>query len=852
MHALIVFVSCACACAKRILKSGTCTQAGALAQEIVRLRAELKRGGGASEGGTPSNEANTNEPPRKLPQKQHQLYLEQISKLKKENQELRDRMQALDENYFKSLHENQELRSRVHAVDASNIGLDATPVGAAVPQELLSRMAQLEAYTEARVSQLETFTLSVLAPGADASPLIKSEKRHAVRSAAPATQSQQHIPDLHPVIEFSGVATRPPVATKFLIDLDIPFSEAQSDMFAFHIQLKSDIAQAISGDVSKIKVLNIQVAYTERVLYEKTRIESSGQGSLTASIELEPGVCSGGQSPWDAVGSLQAQYLDAHSPLRKGVLTSFATAVRDIEIVSSVAIHSQEVMLKVTVIKGRNIPASTGDGTASSFVVVRTNNTDLGISEPQIGAEPEFLQDFTGRVLPDLNTMISISLHQQSMSGRDVLVGYIAVPLMRIIESGMEEGWYDVRSQDSGLVHGIHGIAEMLIRMSAHRVNGSEPHTSPKTNIVMPLASPSVLSPIVKAKEETPHSSFHEESYWDIKSAPQSPEKMSAITIEKPDYVLEIYIFKGRNIPRLDRPMKTLVTVQFGSQTYTTMSSWPTSAPVWNESLQLVSKDPPADLVTLMFWGLPVNAQEGNERVFLGHIAVPSSRVLKVQREEGWYDLRDKTGKIVSGYDDESKQEEQASALVSFSLTPAVDHAVNVQGFLISKTDDEQDIFEKRYHVLQPYTQELIIYSRLPLAGMTPGVIHTAFNIRECKVELYNMPQSLAMLKKPSCSFVVKGIQGRLLCSAEDAETRTMWATAITDVGNGPDMRKYNVSLRTTSADMATTTTDMPNTTTKMSTTNMQVVIGRFTIKVMGTNTLQNLPHAFETCLHST
>ena len=72
-------------------------------------------------------------------------------------------MQALDENYFKSLHENQELRSRVQAVDASNIGLDATPVGAAVPQELLSRMAQLEAYTEARVSQLETFTLSVLA-----------------------------------------------------------------------------------------------------------------------------------------------------------------------------------------------------------------------------------------------------------------------------------------------------------------------------------------------------------------------------------------------------------------------------------------------------------------------------------------------------------------------------------------------------------------------------------------------------------------------------------------------------------------------------------------------------------------
>jgi hypothetical protein len=128
---------------------------------------------------------------------------------------------------------------------------------------------------------------------------------------------------------------------------------------------------------------------------------------------------------------------------------------------------------------------------------------------------------------------------------------------------------------------------------------------------------------------------------------------------------------------------------------------------------------------------------------------------------------------------------------------------------------------------------------------MTPGVIHTAFNIRECKVELDNMPQSLAMLKKPSCSFVVKGIQGRLLCSAEDAEARTMWATAITEVGNGPDMRKYSVSLRTTSADMA-------NTTTKMSTSNMQVVIGRFTIKVMGTNALQNLPHAFETCLHST
>ena len=134
------------------------------------------------------------------------------------------------------------------------------------------------------------------------------------------------------------------------------------------------------------------------------------------------------------------------------------------------------------------------------------------------------------------------------------------------------------------------------------------------------------------------------------------PELILQIT--KPDNLIEVCIFRGRNIPlkagQDDQSLGALqsaVVVQFGTQAYSTQASRPTASPVWNESLQLVCSEAPEDLITLIFWGWPQSEAlpKASERTFLGHIAVPASRVKDVGREEGWYDLRDKHGNLVSG-----------------------------------------------------------------------------------------------------------------------------------------------------------------------------------------------------------
>ena len=62
-----------------------------------------------------------------------------------------------------------------------------------------------------------------------------------------------------------------------------------------------------------------------------------------------------------------------------------------------------------------------------------------------------------------------------------------------------------------------------------------------------------------------------------------------ALTIEKPDDVLEVFILKGRNIPCMEidgSANKVTALIQYGDESYQSLPSWPTTDPVWNESVQ--------------------------------------------------------------------------------------------------------------------------------------------------------------------------------------------------------------------------------------------------------------------------
>lgn len=111
---------------------------------------------------------------------------------------------------------------------------------------------------------------------------------------------------------------------------------------------------------------------------------------------------------------------------------------------------------------------------------------DVGITEQQSGAEPCFMQEFKSQVMADNDTMVSLSFHQQDSEGRHVLLGYVAVPLQRVLQSGREEGWYDLRSNKDGLVQGVGGIAEVLVAMTVSTLppppDGEPPALAPAGN----------------------------------------------------------------------------------------------------------------------------------------------------------------------------------------------------------------------------------------------------------------------------------------------------------------------------------------------------------------------------------
>ena len=127
-------------------------------------------------------------------------------------------------------------------------------------------------------------------------------------------------------------------------------------------------------------------------------------------------------------------------------------------------------MVTVFVGKGHNFPIHEVKSiVVKSFVVVRVNNVDIGTTYKHAGQHPSFMQEFKGQVRANTGALFSMSLHQQDEMGRDVLRGYVVVPLQRVLQSGREEGWYDLCSQQDQSIplFGKSRIAEIFVSLSA-------------------------------------------------------------------------------------------------------------------------------------------------------------------------------------------------------------------------------------------------------------------------------------------------------------------------------------------------------------------------------------------------
>jgi len=72
----------------------------------------------------------------------------------------------------------------------------------------------------------------------------------------------------------------------------------------------------------------------------------------------------------------------------------------------------------------------------------------------------------------------------------------------------------------------------------------------------------------------------------------------------------------------------------------------PAVSPVYGGSFQFTSEGGEEELVTVTLLGQDVGEQEVH---VLGHMAVPLQRVEASGKEEGWYEVRDRTGAKLAG-----------------------------------------------------------------------------------------------------------------------------------------------------------------------------------------------------------
>eukprot|EP00960_Hanusia_phi_P072452 767787-Hanusia_phi.AAC.4 len=204
----------------------------------------------------------------------------------------------------------------------------------------------------------------------------------------------------------------------------------------------------------------------------------------------------------------------------------------------------------------------------------------------------------------------------------------------------------------------------------------------------------------------------------------QKTAEGDSIKIPVPDGLIEIYLTRARNMPKIEdeEPCCTAV-VQLLDQTSITSITRPSIQPTWNESFRLACPPPGKELITVVFFGKKAQHAGKTSRVYIGHIAVPVERVAESGKEEGWYEVRDSSGNSVQG----STGPTAVLARFCYQGTQPLNH---VSGWFEVKLEREDNL-KKNFLLFNPYTQCIHFYPDVATAVAKAGkAFGTSINVR--------------------------------------------------------------------------------------------------------------------------
>lgn len=192
------------------------------------------------------------------------------------------------------------------------------------------------------------------------------------------------------------------------------------------------------------------------------------------------------------------------------------------------------------------------------------------------------------------------------------------------------------------------------------------------------------------------------------------PRGLLDIGIKVPKALVEVFVFRAQDLPILPElegpgPKRVWGVVRAGDEQATTRKlDYGTGSIMWDETFQMGARGETSDLVTIILW-----ASEGsNEPVCVGHIAVPIARVQATGQEEGWYEVRDRTGQVVKGV----KGASMIRAGIVFRQVPKdlARGRARIAGWLVMKCADKEGgemVPRKVLGVLNPFLEQLQVFA---------------------------------------------------------------------------------------------------------------------------------------------
>ena len=276
-----------------------------------------------------------------------------------------------------------------------------------------------------------------------------------------------------------------------------------------------------------------------------------------------------------------------------------------------------------------------------------------------------------GQVVAQKGAMISLSFHQQDHLGRDVLVGYVAVPLQRVVESGREEGWYDLRAQNDSVVQSKAGIAEILVSIAVSAAPG-------------------------------------------VPSTPSQQDELSPeIAIPQPKGLLEVFIGRTMNIDGDGIARKLACMVRYGAHARKTKGMSPKPNATWDQGFQIGIHSPVSDSIEIEVVDDPVDEIDAMGRPiqlgrYFGSCSLRISQIIQELQENdkgfvsGWYELHEGTSDAAP-----NSSRGPPAILIAFAYLPPPPGPAEVTSGWLRRRDQQDSL----YFVLEPYSQVIFRFS---------------------------------------------------------------------------------------------------------------------------------------------